>query len=71
MDLAWQPGKNPSSITNTAAICKKSKASALTVAALEKWRIGMMKITIEDIAGALCLAAMIFGLPLLAYGLGG
>ena len=30
-----------------------------------------MKITLEDIAGALCIAALIFGLPILAYGLGG
>lgn len=30
-----------------------------------------MKITLEDILGALCIAALMFGLPLLAYGLGG
>ena len=31
----------------------------------------MMKMTLEDIAGAMCLGAMMFGLPILAYGLGG
>ena len=30
-----------------------------------------MKMTLEDIAGAMCLVAMMFGLPILAYGLGG